>query len=150
MTPALEIRRLGNGDLPLLASLHRFLHPQDPALAVVSARGSLRQAATEPGSAVLAGFLDGFPVAAATLIVIASPIRNGAPSALVEALVTHADHRRRGHGVTLLGAALAVAWEAGCQKASLLGGTDDPALRATCAAAGFTPTRTGFVARRVN
>lgn len=147
MTPLFHIRPAKTTELPLLSTLYRFLHPQDPALAVTTARQSLREAETQPGSTVLVGLRGEFAVTTCMVVVIPSGARSGKPSALIDHIATHPEHRRKGHATSIVFAALAAAWEAGCFKATILGGTDDPALAGLCAATGFEPTKTGFTAR---
>jgi GNAT superfamily N-acetyltransferase len=43
--------------------------------------------------------------------------RGGAAYALIENVVTDAQHRNRGYGQAILKAAVAAAWECGCYKA---------------------------------
>jgi len=148
MMQELDIRVVGDAAMPGLASLYRFLHPQDPALAVVTARMTLRQAAAEPGGAVLVGFLGDAPVTSCALIVVPSGARAGRPSALIENIVTHPAQRRRGYGTLVLRAALALAWEGGCFRATVLTTSLDEAPSAFFLGSGFERTANGFRLRR--
>ncbi len=51
---------------------------------------------------VLIGFADGRAAATVTLIVVPNLTRKGAPYALIENVVTHADHRKRGYAGALI------------------------------------------------
>lgn len=144
MNQELDIRTAGETTMPGLASLYRYLHPQDPALAVVTARMTLRQGIAEPGSAVLVGFLGDAPVTSCTIVVVPSGTRAGKPSALIENVVTHPDQRRRGYGTLVLRAALARAWEAGCFRANALTTSLDDVPPAFFFASGFERTASGF------
>lgn len=144
MKQELDIRPIGEARMPGLASLYRYLHPRDPALAVVTARMTLRQAAAEAGSTVLVGFLDNIAVATCAMMVVPSGAKAGKPSALIEGVVTHPDWRRRGFGRQVLQAALARAWQAGCIRATVLTTSLDDAPAGFFLAAGFEKTANGF------
>jgi GNAT superfamily N-acetyltransferase len=144
MTQDLDIRLIGDAKMPGLASLYRYLHPQDPALAVVTARMTLRQTAAAGSGAVYVGYLDDAPVATCALVVVPSGARVGKPSALIENVVTHPDMRRRGYGTRVLRTALAAAWEVGCFKATVITTSLDDVPAAFFLATGFDRTASGF------
>ena len=144
MKQELDIRPVGEANMPGLASLYRYLHPQDPALAVVTARMTLRQGVAEPGSAVLVGFLGDVPVSSCAMVVVPSGTRAGKPSALIENVVTHPGQRRRGYGTLVLQAALARAREAGCFRATVLTTSLDDVPAAFFFASGFETSANGF------
>lgn len=144
MKQELDIRTVGEATLPGLASLYRFLHPQDPALAVVTARTTLRQAAAEPGSAVFVGFLADVPLSSCAMMMVPSGTRAGKPSALIENVVTHPEQRRRGYGTLVLRAALTRAWAAGCFRATVLTTSLDDVPAAFFLSSGFERTASGF------
>ncbi|RST87186.1 GNAT family N-acetyltransferase [Aquibium carbonis] len=145
MKQDLDIRPIGEAKMPGLASLYRYLHPQDPALAVVTARMTLRQTAAEPGSAVLVGFLDDRPIATCALIVVRGGARSAKPSALIENIVTHPTQRRLGYGTRVLAAVLALAREVGCDRATVLTTSLDVDVPSGFfLAAGFAKTASGF------
>jgi len=140
----LDIRPIGEGKMPGLASLYRYLHPRDPALAVVTARMTLRQAAAEPGSVVLAGFLEDRPVTTCALVMVPGGTRGAKPSALIENVVTHPAQRRLGYGSQVLAAALALARQAGCDRVTVLTTSLDDVPPGFFLAAGFEKTVSGF------
>lgn len=144
MKQELDIRPIGEAKMPGLASLYRYLHPQDPALAVVTARMTLRQAAAEPGSTVLVGYLGDTAVTTCASMVVPSGARGGKPSALFENVVTHPDWRRRGYGTQVLHAALACAWGAGCFRATALTTSLDDVPPDFFLASGFAHMASGF------
>lgn len=144
MKQDLDIRPIGEAQMPGLASLYRYLHPQDPALAVVTARMTLRETAAEPGGVVLVGFLEDRPVATCALVVVRGGARSAKPSALIENLVTHPAQRRLGYGTRVLSAALALAGQAGCDRATVLTTSLDDVPTGFFLAAGFDKTANGF------
>jgi GNAT superfamily N-acetyltransferase len=75
--------------------------------------------------------------------------RGGVPYALIENVVTHAEHRGRGYGKAVLEAAIAKAWELDCYKVMLLTGSKNPATLGFYQSVGFEQTKTGFETRRL-
>ncbi|XXV13234.1 GNAT family N-acetyltransferase [Sorangium sp. So ce1182] len=143
------VRAAQLGDLEGVLELYRDLHPEDesfppePGLSALWARmleqPGLRVFVLERGAAL---------VASCTLVVVPNLTRGGRPYALVENVVTHREHRRRGLGSRVVRHALAEAWEAGCYKAMLLTGSRRPEVHRFYAACGFRAgDKTGFVAR---
>jgi len=147
MEKPLRIRPLAHGDLSDLTSLYRHLYPRYHIFAAALARDAFKQALDEPGMTILAGFHDKELVSACTLIVIPNATSMGKPAALIENVVTHADHRRNGFATKVITCAVKLAWRVGSVKVLVLGGFDDPAMLGLCAAAGFEQTRYGFELR---
>lgn len=148
MEQALRIRSIAPGDLSDLTSLYRHLYPRYQIFAEALARDAFHQALDEPGTTILAGFLDEQLVSASTLVVIPNATWVGKPAALIENVVTHSDHRRRGYAGKVVGCAIKLAWRVGVAKVLVLGGFNDPAVLRLCGAAGFDQTRYGFELRR--
>ena len=154
MTGDLTIRSAGEADIPRLLELYRHLNPDDLPADPGRARDALARLVVIPGSAVLlaedtgpteAGTL----VGSVTLVVIPNLSRGAAPYALIENVVTHADHRRRGIGRALLHDAARRAWAEGCYKVMLMTGATRPSTLAFYRSAGFTQDKTGFQMRRL-
>ncbi|WP_428926763.1 N-acetyltransferase family protein [Marinibacterium sp. SX1] len=157
MTGDLTIRSAGEADIPRLLDLYRHLNPDDLPADPKQARDALARLVVIPGSAVLlaedtdpteaggAGTL----VGSVTLVVIPNLSRSAAPYALIENVVTHAEHRRRGIGRALLHDAARRAWAEGCYKVMLMTGSTRPSTLAFYRAAGFTQDKTGFQMRRL-
>jgi len=100
------------------------------------------------GSVILIGLVGTELATSCTLAVIPNLTRGGAPYALIENVVTHAEHRSRGFGKAILEAAIGRAWDAGCYKVMLMTGSKRPWTLAFYEAAGFEPSKTGFQIRR--
>lgn len=143
----LRIRSAGAADLPALLGLYQHLAP-DEAPSPDAAETILQRFQAYPGSAIFLGEAAGHPVATCTLVVIPNLTRGGAPYGLIENVVTHADHRGRGHGKRLLDAAVEAAWAEGCYKVMLMTGSTAPATLGFYKAAGFEQSKTGFQKRR--
>lgn len=148
MEQALRIRPISYGDLVDLTSLYRHLYPRYQIFAAALARDAFHQALEEPGITILAGFVGKSLVCACTLIVIPNATWAGKPAALIENVVTHSDHRQRGHASRVINCAVKLAWRVDCVKVLVLGGFNDPAMLGLCAATGFDQTRYGFELRR--
>ena len=149
MAATLTIRPAGQADLPAVTALYRHLNADDPVPPAGEAGQVWRRLLDHPGLTVLIGELpSGEPVASCTLVVIPNLTRGGRPYALIENVVTHADHRQRGHGRALLRAAVARAWEAGCYKVMLMTGSKRPETLRFYAESGFEQSKTGFQIRR--
>jgi len=140
-------RPAGPDDLDAVLALNDHLHgpherPADPP-------AMWRRVLGHPGQTVFVGALpSGELVASCTLVVVPQMLRGGMPYALIENVVTHAEHRARGYGTAVLHAAFAAAWEAGCYKIMLLTGSANPATHRFYANAGFRQTKTGYQLRR--
>jgi len=149
MPDDLTIRQATADDLASLKALYLHLNPDDPAPDPAEAPRILEQLERYAGSAVLVGLCDGTPVTSCTLIVIPNLTRGGVPYALIENVVTHAQHRKRGFGKAVLEAALDRAWAHGCYKAMLLTGSTDPATHSFYKGVGFEQNKTGYQVRRL-
>ncbi|KAB1087441.1 GNAT family N-acetyltransferase [Neorhizobium galegae] len=141
------IRPARDGDLADLIELYHHLnHDPDPEPALAQERFAAILA--QPGMTVLIGFADGRAAATVTLIVVPNLTRKGAPYALIENVVTHADHRKRGYAGALIRRAMDQAWNDGCYKVMLLTGSTDPATLRFYERCGFLQNKTGFQIRR--
>lgn len=95
------------------------------------------------------GVIDKTIVSTCTLVVIPNLTRGGQPYALIENVVTAADHRGRGYGRTTLQHAVSSAWDNGCYKVMLLTGSTKAETHGFYQSAGFEQNKTGFQIRRI-
>jgi GNAT superfamily N-acetyltransferase len=146
--PTFSIRAAVADDLRDLLELYRHLNPDDPALERSKANDRFAAILAQPGMTVFLGHLDEAPTSTVTLIVVPNLTRNGASYALIENVVTHRDHRKLGHGGALIRHAVNAAWDAGCYKAMLLTGSDEPETLRFYESCGFVQDKTGFQIRR--
>ena len=149
MSVELTIRTANQSDLPSLLELYKQLHPNDDAISLEVARKILVRFLRYSGSTIFLGFRENIVVATCTLIVVPNLTRGGAPYALIENVVTDAQHRKRGYDKLILGAAVSAAWRHDCYKVMLLTGSRDPATLEFYEEAGFEQNKTGFQARRM-
>lgn len=146
---ALHLRDLQPHELDALLRLYTHLHEHDeplPDAAIVQA--TWHDLLALPGHRVFGGYVDDQLVASCTLAVIPNLTRGCRPYGLIENVVTHREHRHRGHGHALLAHALQQAWAAGCYKVMLLTGRQDEATLHFYETAGFDRRgKQAFVAR---
>jgi GNAT superfamily N-acetyltransferase len=151
--PADEARfsvRLAEGpDLADLLALYRELITDDPELSIEAAGARFEALAQIPGSGIYVGTHDDVIVSTCTLVVIPNLTRGGQPYALIENVVTAAEHRGRGYGRATLKQAVASAWKNGCYKVMLLTGSTKPETLGFYRSAGFEENKTGFQIRRI-
>ncbi|MCH4545542.1 GNAT family N-acetyltransferase [Rhizobium changzhiense] len=142
------IRAVAAGDLPGLTILYQHLNPTDPVLDKAAAEERFTAILAQPGMTVFIGFAGDLAAATATLIVVPNLTRNGASYALIENVVTHADHRQRGYAGAVVGHAVTQARKAGCYKVMLLTGSKNPATLRFYENCGFVQDKTGYQIRR--
>lgn len=127
---ALVVRPADHADLPRLLDLYVHLNPDDARCSPEDAAAILEHLLRYQGSVVLVGVIEDTLVTTCTLIVIPNLTRGGKPYALIENVVTHADHRGSGFGRTVLRAAVERTWEAECYKVMLMTGSERPSTLA--------------------
>jgi GNAT superfamily N-acetyltransferase len=142
------LRPVASADLPTLVALYRHLNTEDPVLDMALAQNRFAEILAHPGMTIFAAFDGDEAVSSVTLIVIPNLTRGGAPYALIENVVTHADYRQRGLAGTVIAKAITTAWEKSCYKVMLLTGSKNPATLRFYANCGFKQDKTGFHIRR--
>lgn len=102
-----------------------------------------------PGVTVFVSDGDGGIAATCMLVTAPNLLRGGRSHGFLENVVTHPDHRGRGHGRAVVRAALAHAWASGCHHVLMQSGRADPRVHAFYESVGFVPgRRTAYVAQR--
>ncbi|OWO96248.1 GNAT family N-acetyltransferase [Rhizobium esperanzae] len=153
MTPVPDqdftIRSAAPGDLKGLAVLYRHLNPTDPILDGTMAEERFSAILAQPGMTVFIGFAGPHAAATVTLVVVPNLTRGGASYALIENVVTHAEHRRHGYAGAVIGHAVNEAWKAGCYKVMLLTSSKNPATLRFYENCGFLQDKTGYQIRRL-
>ncbi|MBB3914030.1 GNAT family N-acetyltransferase [Rhizobium fabae] len=143
------IRPAAAGDLLGLTVLYHHLNPTDPILDGTVAEERFSAILAQPGMTVFIGFAGDLAAATVTLIVVPNLTRSGASYALMENVVTHADHRKRGYARAVIGHAVEQAWKVGCYKVMLLTGSKNPATLRFYENCGFAQDKTGYQIRRL-
>ncbi|MGZ2381302.1 N-acetyltransferase family protein [Rhizobium brockwellii] len=142
------IRAAARSDLPDLMTLYRHLNPTDPVLDEALAEERFSDILAQPGMTVFIGYAGDVAAATVTSVVVPNLTRSGAPYGLIENVVTHADHRKRGYAGAVIHHAIADAWNAGCYKVMLLTGSKNPATLRFYENCGFVQDKTGYQIRR--
>ena len=143
------IRRADQGDLAGLLGLYRHLNPDDPVPEQQRAEAAWSALLDSGPATVFVADEGGMLVASCTLVMVPNLTRGVRPWGVIENVVTHVAHRRRGLGRSVLTAALHAAWEAGCYKVMLATGSRRPETLAFYERAGFVRGKTAFEIRRV-
>lgn len=134
----MEIRSLRPDELDALLALYKHLHPDDqPLPARAQVEVVWQSILANPMQHCLGLYSDAHLLASCSISFMANLTRGCRPFALIENVVTHADHRGHGYGQMLLSHALALAWEQGCYKAMLMTSSRDPATLRFYERAGF-------------
>lgn len=149
MSSDLVIRVAERRDLGALLKLYPYLNPDDPTVPLARAEEVWDQFLRYPGSAIFLGLVGDEIATTCTLVVIPNLTRGGAPYGLIENVVTHARHRKKGFGQAVLKAAIAAAWQQGCYKVMLLTGSNNPATIRFYREVGFEQNKTGFQIRQI-
>lgn len=138
-----------SSDLPSLLSL--FAASEVSAVAGPPARAERlwHETLAHPGVTVFVADGDGCIAATCMLVTAPNLLRAGRSHGFLENVVTHPDHRGRGHGRAVVRAALAHAWASGCHHVLMQSGRVDPRVHAFHESVGFVPgRRTAYVAAR--
>ncbi|MGK9232462.1 GNAT family N-acetyltransferase [Inquilinus limosus] len=145
----LVIREATPADLAGVLQLYRHLHPDDPHPDPGRAETVWSTLLDSGLTRVVVADLDGLLVSTCMLAIVPNLTRGTRPFGLIENVVTHAEHRRRGFGQAVLSAALGIAWTADCYKVMLATGSRKPETLRFYEAAGFERGgKTFFQARR--
>jgi len=145
----MRLERLGEGDLESLLQLYAYLHEQDAALPPEpQIRAIWQELMTSPRHAYFGVFVGAQLVSTCALAMVPNLTRGCRPYGIVENVVTHAAHRKRGYGGRVVQAALAHAWASRCYKVMLLTGRREPATLRFYESLGFDPHgKQAFVAK---
>jgi GNAT superfamily N-acetyltransferase len=124
----MEIREIGVSELSELLTLYRHLHESDDLLPETNVvEGIWKQIQTDPNLSYWGVFVDGMLVSSCALCIVPNLTRGCRPYGLIENVVTHVDHRRKGYGQAVLRVALKYTWSRNCYKVMLLTGRKNEA-----------------------
>ncbi|MFX3634293.1 MAG: N-acetyltransferase family protein [Candidatus Pristimantibacillus sp.] len=141
------IRTILPEELPQLLDLYKQLNKDDPKLDHNEIAPLWEQIYTNPNMYYIVAEKDGLLVASCVLVVILNLTRNARPYGLVENVVTHNGHRRKGYGKRVLHKALEFAKDRNCYKVMLQTGSKKEETLQFYEKAGFKKgVKTGFIA----
>ena len=144
----MKVRTARQDDLAGLLTLYNQLNPDDAPLDPTRASTTLARMLATSGMTIFVLEDSSRVAATCTLVVIENLTRNAQPYALIENVVTDADHRNRGYGRAVIEAALNTAWTAGCYKVMLMTGSKRPETLRFYTGIGFQQNKTGFQIRQ--
>lgn len=134
----MEIRELTIADLDDLLRLYRYLHTKDDPLPPSLEVEALWQAIHKNHDLKYFGvFVDSHLIASCTIALIPNLTRGCRPYGVIENVVTHTDHRRKGYGRAVVEHALAWAWKKNSYKVMLLTGRKNKGIYDFYESAGF-------------
>lgn len=142
------IRLLQHSDLTDLLELYEHLHRKDeplPPLADIKSHWAAILA--NPDLLYFGKFAGDALVSSCTLSLIPNLTRGCRPYGIIENVVTHARHRKKGYGRAVLQHALEFAWTRKCYKVMLLTGRKEEQVYRFYESVGFDRyAKQGFVA----
>ena len=143
-----HIRTAKQQDLPRLLALYTHLHEDEPLLEIDRRVAELWDGIlANPWLYNMMGEVDEELVSSCTLTLVPNLTRSALPYGLIENVVTHPDHRKKGYATAVLRHALQVAWGHGCYKVMLLTGSKQEETLRFYENAGFKRgVKTGFIA----
>jgi GNAT superfamily N-acetyltransferase len=145
---SIQIRSVCHDELVALLNLYTHLNPNDAPLPDETALHNIwHDLLSDPKVHCFVADSNDEVVGSCTLIIIPNLTRGARPYGLIENVVTHAGHRRKGIGTQLLHHALQTAWNNNCYKVMLLTGSKEQKVHDFYEQAGFKKgIKTGFVA----
>ncbi len=118
-------RRLTLDDQAGIMRLYGDLSRRETFPSGGAATDILQRIMTHPGTALFGALEGDALLAMCTIHIMPNMTRAARPYALIENVVSDADHRGQGHARAAMEAAIAHAWDAGCYKVMLLSGSTD-------------------------
>ena len=144
-----RVRPIREDELPELLVLYQQLNSDDPVLEInESLLNHWKNILSNSDYFYLVLEEDGNLVSTCNMNIIKNLTRQARPYALIENVVTHQDHRKKGYGTAVLHKAVQIAGEHGCYKVMILTSHKDEATLNFYENAGFSRgEKTGFIVR---
>jgi GNAT superfamily N-acetyltransferase len=117
--PSIDIRPAEIRDLPTLLDLYAVFESDGSHLSIIEAERLFRRMQSYPNYTVYSAWERGKIIGTFALLIMDNLAHNGAPSAVVEDVVVHADYRSQGVGKQMMQFAMQQCWQAGCYKLAL-------------------------------
>ena len=133
-----EVRTLAHGDLPKLLALYAHLHrADDPLPAQEQVEAIWGRILRDECHVYMGGFLGEMLVSACNAVVVPNLTRGARPYAVIENVVTHADHRRTSAGTKVMRRLIDECIARGCYKIMLMSSVDRASVHAFYESLGF-------------
>ena len=142
-----EIRLIKHNELRKLLDLYTHFENGDPCLNDSEQLSSLWDMIYhDPSLHYIVAVSNEELISTCTITIIKNLTRNARPYGLIENVVTHRDHRNKGHGNGVLQKAISIANEKNCYKVMLLTGSKSEETLRFYEHAGFLRgIKTGFI-----
>ena len=143
----MEVRLIRYEELPGLLSLYKQLQPDDPDVKGNEYLEPLwKEIYNDPNLHYIVIEEEGELVAACNITIIKNLTRGLRPYGLIENVVTHSDHRKKGYGTKVLHKAIEIAKEHNCYKIMLMTSSKSEETLRFYEKAGFSKDKkTGFI-----
>jgi GNAT superfamily N-acetyltransferase len=143
------VRDATEGDLDGILDLYAHLHSHDAAPPPRARLAEIwSDILADPSLRYFVVACKGQVVSSCNLTVVPNLTRGARPFGVIENVITHPDHRRRGFAQAVLEYALDNAWQSGCYKVVLLSSAHREAAHILYERVGFKKgVKTGFVAK---
>jgi GNAT superfamily N-acetyltransferase len=140
------IARAREEDLQELLVLYKQLHETDPVPAGDDLQTLWQEILKDPRYHILIVKAGGEIVASVTVVIIKNLTRDARPYAIIENVITDAQHRKQGYAAELMAQAVQIAKDANCYKVSLTTGSKDEATLRFYERCGFNrQDKTAFI-----
>lgn len=145
MATPVQVRTIQFEELPQLLALYQHLNEDDPELDSADLQDHWHEMLADEMMKIIVVEVEGKIAASCVLVIVRNLTRGARPYALIENVVTHADHRRKGYGRMVLKKALEYARERNCYKVMLLTSSRMNGVHDFYESCGFKKgTKTGF------
>lgn len=140
------VREAKQEDLTEILELYLHLHEKSVPRESGELKETWRRIMEDENHHLIVNAVDGKIVSSCVCVIVPNLTHNVRPYAIVENVVTHSDHRRKGYASECLGYARAAAEKAGCYKIMLLTGSKEAGVLDFYRRAGYNSTdKTAFI-----
>ncbi|MDL2233454.1 GNAT family N-acetyltransferase [Ruminococcaceae bacterium OttesenSCG-928-L11] len=140
------IREVQLQDLPQLLGLYSFLHSNAIPPLDNGIEGIWRTILNDPHHHIIVGVDGDTIISSCVLVIIPNLTHNQRPYALIENVITHPEHREKGHATALLNYAKQLAVDSNCYKIMLMTGSKKESTLAFYQRSGYNSNdKTAFI-----
>lgn len=133
----MEIREIKEEERDSLLKLYKHLHQEDVPSEEVDLERTWSRIVNTPSFYCIGLFVESELVGSCCLVLIDNLTRGCRPYAIIENVVTHTHHRKKGYGKKMLNHCLDIAWSHTCYKVMLMTGRLNEETFSFYEAAGF-------------
>lgn len=145
-----SVRTIYPSELDQLLSLYKHLNPDDPDLNINEIQDHWEDIMSDQQMKIIVVENENMIVSTCVLVIIRNLTRSARPYGLVENVVTHPDHRKKGFGRLVLQKAIEIAKEKKCYKVMLLTSSRMDGTHEFYEECGFKKgVKTGFIIKMI-